>query len=100
MASSSITSRGSPTWTAKETKAFEKALAIYDQDSPDRWANVARAVGGKTPEEVKKHYEILVEDVKYIENGHVPFPNYKTTIGDDNRGSNINAQDSGTKVVV
>ncbi|XP_022873032.1 transcription factor RADIALIS-like isoform X2 [Olea europaea var. sylvestris] len=81
MASSSISSSGTTTWTAKENKEFEKALAMYDQDTPDRWANVARAVGGKTPEEVKRHYEILVEDVKYIESGQVPLPNYKTTAG-------------------
>ncbi|CAA2998992.1 RADIALIS-like 1 [Olea europaea subsp. europaea] len=91
MASSSISSSGTTTWTAKENKEFEKALAMYDRDTPDRWANVARAVGGKTPEEVKRHYEILVEDVKYIESGQVPLPNYKTTAG-SNRGSNINAE--------
>nr|Q58FS3.1 RecName: Full=Transcription factor RADIALIS [Antirrhinum majus]AAX48042.1 RADIALIS [Antirrhinum majus]2CJJ_A Chain A, Radialis [Antirrhinum majus] len=68
-------------WSAKENKAFERALAVYDKDTPDRWANVARAVEGRTPEEVKKHYEILVEDIKYIESGKVPFPNYRTTGG-------------------
>ncbi|KAI3446117.1 hypothetical protein Pfo_002782 [Paulownia fortunei] len=77
---------GSSTWTAKENKAFEKALAVFDKDTPDRWANVARAVGGRTPEEVKRHYDILVEDVKYIESGKVPFPNYRTTGG----GGNMN----------
>lgn len=78
MASSSIGRK----WTAKENKEFEKALAIYDKDTTDRWADVARAVGGgRTEEEVKRHYEILVEDVKYIESGKVPFPNYRTTGG-------------------
>ncbi|KAK6916583.1 hypothetical protein RJ641_019444 [Dillenia turbinata] len=67
MASSSISSRDSGYWTAKQNKAFEKALAVYDKDTPDRWHNVAKAVGGKTAEEVKRHYEILVEDVKHIE---------------------------------
>ena len=73
-----MSSRGSGTWTAKENKAFEKALAVFDRDTPDRWHNVAKAVGGKTAEEVKRHYEILVEDVKHIEQGQVPFPNYRT----------------------
>ncbi|GFQ06455.1 transcription factor radialis [Phtheirospermum japonicum] len=77
MASSSM-SRG---WTAKENKDFEKALAVYDKDTPDRWANVARAVGGRTEEEVKRHYEVLVEDVHHIESGRVPFPNYRATRG-------------------
>lgn len=69
----------SGSWSAKDNKAFERALAVYDKDTPDRWYNVARAVGGKTPEEVKSHYELLVQDVKHIESGHVPFPIYKKT---------------------
>ena len=62
-------------WTPKQNKLFENALAIYDRETPERWANIARAVGGgKTVEEVKRHYEALVEDVKQIESGRVPFP--------------------------
>ncbi|XP_062098114.1 protein RADIALIS-like 3 [Humulus lupulus] len=67
----------SGSWTAKQNKLFENALAIYDKDSPDRWHNMAKAVGGKTVEEVKKHYEMLVEDLTKIETGQVPLPNYK-----------------------
>ncbi|CAJ1915776.1 unnamed protein product [Sphenostylis stenocarpa] len=81
MASSSMSASGS--WSVKDNKAFEKALAVYDKDTPDRWYNVAHAVGGKTPEEVKRHYELLVQDVKHIESGRVPFPNYKKTAGAD-----------------
>lgn len=76
-----MSSHGSGTWTARENEAFEKALAVYDKDTPDRWDNVAKAIGGKTAEDVKRHYEILVEDIKCIESGHIPFPNYKTTGG-------------------
>ncbi|KAK4340340.1 hypothetical protein RND71_041802 [Anisodus tanguticus] len=66
-------------WTAKQNKAFEKALAVYDKDTPERWSKVAKAVGGnKTVEDVKRHYEILVHDIFFIESGGVPFPNYKT----------------------
>lgn len=73
----------SSTWTTKQNKKFENALAIYDKDTPDRWQNLARAVGGKTVEEVKRHYEMLVEDLKQIEEGHVPLPNYRNaaTVG-------------------
>ncbi|XP_020690182.1 protein RADIALIS-like 3 isoform X2 [Dendrobium catenatum] len=69
----------SSTWTQKQNKLFERALAVYDKDTPDRWQNVARAVGGKTAEEVKLHYELLVEDLKYIESGHFPAPDYKSS---------------------
>ncbi|KAL1563946.1 hypothetical protein AAHA92_06363 [Salvia divinorum] len=80
MASTSISHSPSCTkWSAQENKAFEKALAVFDQDTPNRWVKVARAVGGRTPEEVKRHYDILIEDIKYIESGKVPFPNYQTT---------------------
>ena len=73
-----MSSRGSGSWTAKQNKAFEKALAVYDKETPDRWYNIARAVG-KTIEEVKRHYEILVEDIKHIEDGRVPYPNYRNS---------------------
>ncbi|KAM5576135.1 protein RADIALIS-like 3 [Rosa sericea] len=70
MASNSLSSRSSSSsWTPKQNKQFEKALALYDKDTPDRWQKVARAVGGKSAEEVKRHYEILIEDVKHIESG-------------------------------
>ncbi|KAL4300196.1 hypothetical protein HN51_051628 [Arachis hypogaea] len=77
-ASSNSSGGGESSWTPKQNKLFEKALAKYDKDTPDRWHNVAREVGGnKTAEEVKRHYEILLEDIKHIESGHVPTPNYK-----------------------
>lgn len=64
-------------WTAQENKAFENALAIYDKDTPERWYNIARVVGGKTSEEVKRHYELLVEDIQRIESGKMPLYTYK-----------------------
>ncbi|KAK4786900.1 hypothetical protein SAY86_010733 [Trapa natans] len=78
MASSSSNSSQSTSWTAEQNKQFEDALAIYDKDTPDRWEKVARAVG-KTVDEVKKHYQILLEDVQNIESGLVPFPKYRET---------------------
>lgn len=65
-------------WTPEQDKEFEKALAMYDKDTPDRWHNVASMVPGKSPEEVKKHYENLVEDVKSIEADKVPLPTYRS----------------------
>ncbi|XP_023737830.1 protein RADIALIS-like 3 [Lactuca sativa] len=78
MASNSFSSSSySSSWTPKQNKLFEKALAVYDTDTPDRWQKIARAVGGKSAEEVKRHYEVLIEDVKHIESGKFPIPNYR-----------------------
>ncbi|XP_016471198.1 protein RADIALIS-like 4 [Nicotiana tabacum] len=71
-------------WTPQQNKLFERALAHFDKDTPDRWQNVARAVGGgKSVDEVKRHYEILIEDLRRIESGLVPLPTYRNggTIG-------------------
>ncbi|GJN15319.1 hypothetical protein PR202_gb02220 [Eleusine coracana subsp. coracana] len=64
-------------WTAKQNKLFEQALAVYDKEAPDRWSNIARAVGGKSADEVRHYYLLLEEDVKHIESGKVPFPAYR-----------------------
>ncbi|XP_076939779.1 protein RADIALIS-like 3 [Bidens hawaiensis] len=79
MASSSMTSSRSSgsNWTQRQNKQFEEALAYYNKDSPDRWHNIARAVGGKSVEEVKRHYDILVRDIMQIEADQVPLPNYR-----------------------
>lgn len=89
MASSSINKQkpSDSSWTPKQNKLFEKALAKYDKDTPDRWQNVATAVGDKSPDEVKRHYEILLEDLRHIESGHVPLPKYRST------GSSTNVDD-------
>ncbi|KAM7250793.1 hypothetical protein ACFE04_022676 [Oxalis oulophora] len=76
----SMSSHGSTSWTAKQNKDFERALAKYDKDSPDRWHNVAMAVDGKTAQDVKRHYELLVQDVQTIESGGVAYPNYRSTV--------------------
>ncbi|RRT38692.1 hypothetical protein B296_00053595 [Ensete ventricosum] len=70
MASGSVTS----SWTTKQNKMFEKALAVFDEGTPDRWHKIARAVGGKTSDEVRRHYELLVEDLRRIEKGHFSYP--------------------------
>ncbi|KAI3460325.1 hypothetical protein Pfo_016988, partial [Paulownia fortunei] len=82
-----MSSNSNSTWTAKQNKLFEDALATYDKDTPERWQNLARAVGGKTVEEVKRHYQKLVEDINHIESGKVPVPNYKS-YGDTTNGYN------------
>ncbi|XP_031482675.1 protein RADIALIS-like 4 [Nymphaea colorata] len=76
MASSSLSSSS---WTQKQNKSFERALAVLDKDTPDRWKNVAAMVGGKTPEEVKRHYDLLMDDLRRIESGQWPGPSYRSS---------------------
>nr|VDC67717.1 unnamed protein product [Brassica rapa] len=67
MASNSIisTSRSSTSsWTAKQDKQFEMALAKFEKDTPDRWQNVARVVGGKSAEEERQRK--LAEDQRNL----------------------------------
>ncbi|XP_027938598.1 protein RADIALIS-like 3 [Vigna unguiculata] len=82
----------SSSWTRMQNKQFESALALYDEDTPDRWQNIARIVGDKSVEEVKKHYEILVEDLKHIESGRVPIPSYNSTHHQDRPLKYLNQQ--------
>ncbi|CAE5966859.1 unnamed protein product [Arabidopsis arenosa] len=69
-------SSSSSSWTKEENKMFERALAIYAEDSPDRWFKVASMIPGKTVLDVMKQYSKLEEDVFDIEAGRVPIPGY------------------------
>ncbi|KAI4979682.1 hypothetical protein ZWY2020_016435 [Hordeum vulgare] len=45
-------------------------LAVHERDTPDRWHNIARAVGGgKSVDDVRRYYELLVHDIARIEAG-------------------------------
>ncbi|XP_027153845.1 transcription factor SRM1 [Coffea eugenioides] len=82
----------SAVWSREQDKAFENALATYPEDSADRWEKIAADVPGKSSEEIKHHYEILVDDVNRIESGCVPLPSYSSCLD----GSTSQAGDEGT----
>ncbi|XP_021889847.1 transcription factor SRM1-like [Carica papaya] len=82
---------GSSSWSREQDKAFENALATYPEDSTDRWERIAGDVPGKTLEEIKHHYDLLVDDVNRIESGCVPLPAYNSS-----EGSTSQAGDEGT----
>ncbi|XP_024994822.1 transcription factor SRM1 isoform X1 [Cynara cardunculus var. scolymus] len=82
-------------WTRDQDRAFENALVAYpEEDSKDRWENIATNVPGKSVEEIKHHYELLVDDLNRIESGIVPVPCYSGSSddsashgGDDGNGT-------------
>lgn len=79
-------------WSWEQDKAFETALVLNPEGSIDRWEKIAKAVPGKTVDEIKHHYDLLVEDINSIEAGLVPLPNYIST----SEGSTDHAGEGGT----
>lgn len=70
-------------WTREQDKAFEHALVTYpDEDDEDRFEKIAEKVPGKSVEEIKHHYELLLEDLERIESGLVPLPSYSSPLDD------------------
>ncbi|KAL9675005.1 hypothetical protein QQ045_003204 [Rhodiola kirilowii] len=95
-----MAANSSAIWTRDEDKLFECALAIYDNEScPRRWENIVRYIGGtKTVDEVKYHFQLLVDDLNDIEAGRIPFPNYVDDISDHNETEPAAAQSSKKRV--
>ncbi|KAL8201468.1 hypothetical protein R6Q57_012807 [Mikania cordata] len=72
-----------PIWTREQDRAFEDALvAYYKEDSEDCWEKIANDVAGKSVEEIKHHYKLLIDDLDRIESGIVPLPTYSTSSDD------------------
>ncbi|XP_050376437.1 transcription factor MYBS1 [Argentina anserina] len=65
-------------WSREEDKAFENAIALHwiDDDEGASWDKIASLVPTKSMEELKRHYQMLVDDVSAIESGNVPVPTY------------------------
>ncbi|XP_030522610.1 transcription factor SRM1-like [Rhodamnia argentea] len=83
-------------WSREQDKAFENALATHFEDSSDWWEKVASDVPGKTLEEIKLHYELLIEDVDKIESGRVALPSYNSSSSDGST-SNVGEEENGKK---
>ncbi|OVA05035.1 SANT/Myb domain [Macleaya cordata] len=70
-------------WSREEDKTFENAIATtHSMMNNNRWywEKISLTVQSKSIDEVRKHYEILVEDINAIEAGLVPLPRY---LGED-----------------
>ncbi|KAK4436934.1 Transcription factor SRM1 [Sesamum alatum] len=77
-------------WSREEEKAFENAIAMHwsDECTEQNWSKIGCLVPSKSIQELKRHLEILVEDVAAIEAGDVPLPNYTTSsVAGDERAS-------------
>ncbi|CAL5055414.1 unnamed protein product [Urochloa decumbens] len=85
----------SSSWTDYQNKLFEDALAIYDKDTPDRWQNIARAVGfGKSAEDVKRHYDEMEKDLHRIEStGRRQGSNRSSSAGSSSNGNSWGTRD-------
>jgi hypothetical protein len=86
---SSSGEEGAGAWTRQQEKAFENAVATVAEDPDDgdaRWERIAELVEGKTAGEVRRHYELLGEDVDDIDAGRVPLPTYAGDAGADEGG--------------
>lgn len=75
------------TWSREEDKAFENAIAMHcieedesKEQQQQQWQKIASMVPSRSVEELKQHYQILLEDVNAIEAGNIPLPNY---VGED-----------------
>ena len=55
-------------WTWDQEMAFEHALSVCEP-SPSRWSRVAKSVKGKSAEQCKKRYQLLVLDIASISSG-------------------------------
>ncbi|XP_073032425.1 transcription factor SRM1-like [Primulina eburnea] len=63
------------TWDRREDKIFENCL-VEIPDCVERWKMIARCIPGKSPEDVRVHYQALLFDVWQIDSGKVAPPSY------------------------
>ncbi|KAK1296481.1 Transcription factor DIVARICATA [Acorus calamus] len=74
-----VSSNNGHKWTIEEEEMFENALAVHFNDTDDCWEMIAEDVPGKSVEDVKRHFQLLEEDVNAIESGRVPLPSYPSS---------------------
>uniref|UniRef100_A0A3Q7ISF3 Myb-like domain-containing protein n=1 Tax=Solanum lycopersicum TaxID=4081 RepID=A0A3Q7ISF3_SOLLC len=68
----------------EEDKIFENFLAIHFNDN-NLLTKMEEALPGKTVDEIKDHYNILLEDIDAIDFGGAPLPNYAEIQSNDNQ---------------
>ncbi|KAG5595221.1 hypothetical protein H5410_036453 [Solanum commersonii] len=61
-------------WSREHDKIFENTLEIYFNDS-NLFMKMEEALPGKSVDDIKDHYNILLEDIDAINSGRAPLPN-------------------------
>ncbi|CAH8304006.1 unnamed protein product [Eruca vesicaria subsp. sativa] len=89
--------RGGSSWSRDDDIAFESALAIYIDETDNRWEKIARVVSGKTLEQVIERYKSLLHDVMKIESGDIPLPDYDVPEDTNVRRKNIGERSNDRK---
>lgn len=56
-------------WTKEENKIFENSLADLSISRTDLFEQISLRLPGKTTQQIKEHYEALVNDIERIESG-------------------------------
>ncbi|KAI4384114.1 hypothetical protein MLD38_009881 [Melastoma candidum] len=94
-------------WSRDEDRVFENAIASWEEggdldwaDLSQLWVRLAGELPGKSLEEIRCHYEALVEDIQSIEAGRVEIPRYDGVEGssgevDGKEGGSGNSGGSG-----
>ncbi|KAK4730976.1 hypothetical protein R3W88_023964 [Solanum pinnatisectum] len=77
--------------TREEDKIFENILAIYFNDN-NLLTKMEEALPGKTVDEIKDHYNILLEDIDAVDFGGAPLPNYPEMQSNANQNTNADGQ--------
>ena len=72
MASSVTVTRA---WSIDENTTFENALVQHlEMPEDQKWNEIAKGLPGKSALELRMHFDRLLRDIDYIENGQVPLP--------------------------
>ncbi|KAK7853359.1 transcription factor srm1 [Quercus suber] len=77
----------SSSWSRVQDKVFEEAIVVFPEGTQDRWEKIATQVLGKSPLEVRRHYEVLVHDLLEIDSGRVELPSYEDEFDTVGQGS-------------
>ncbi|KAL8550002.1 hypothetical protein ACS0TY_008722 [Phlomoides rotata] len=91
------TEQNSTEWTIEENKLFENALAEIAPNSPAFLENVASRVPWKSMEDVKNHYQALLDDIETIELGKLSLPIYTNLNVENNQAVTVLHQDDHPK---